>query len=301
MPEIKKLDEFVKRAQAKQTRRIAVVAAEDEPVLKALKEAISLKIAYPILLGDEKKILEIGKDILFDTSELTIIHEPDSRKAAKKAIDLISRDEADILMKGLISSSSFLRAILDKDEGLRKKNGVISHVAFFETPYYHKIVCVTDAAMNVAPSFKEKRAILENAVEAFHKLGNSNPKVAVIGAVETVNPSMEATVHAAMLTMMNKRGQIRSCVVDGPLAFDNAVSLKAAAHKGITSPVAGDVDIILTPEINSGNILYKSLNFMGGATVAAVIMGAKVPVVLTSRADSDKSKLMSVALAAAMD
>jgi phosphate butyryltransferase len=155
--------------------------------------------------------------------------------------------------------------------------------------------------MNVAPEFNDKVAILNNAVEAYHKLGMNNPKVAVCAAVETVNPKMEATVHAALLTQMNRRKQIKGCIVDGPLAIDNAVSKEAAEHKGIVSEVAGDADILVAPDIQSGNMTYKTLNFMGGASTAAVIMGAQVPVVLTSRSDNDKSKMLSIALAAAME
>ncbi|HPK04366.1 MAG TPA: phosphate acyltransferase, partial [Bacteroidales bacterium] len=188
---------------------------------------------------------------------------------------------------------------LDKENGLRK-GAVLSHVALFETQFYHKLLGVTDAAMNVAPEFDDKVSLVKNAIEVFHKLGMKEPKVAVIGAVETVNPKMEATVHAAMLTQMNRRKQIKGCIIDGPLALDNAVSAESAQHKGIVSDVAGDVDLIVTPDINSGNILYKALNFLGGATTAAVIMGARVPIVLTSRADSERSKLMSIALAAAI-
>ncbi len=154
--------------------------------------------------------------------------------------------------------------------------------------------------MNVAPDLGEKVSIVENAVEAYHKLGIKKPKVAIVGAVETVNPKMEATVHAALLAQMNKRNQIKGCEIDGPLALDNIVSKEAAEHKGIVSNVAGDADIIVTPDINVGNVFYKSLNFLGGAMAAAVVMGASVPIVLTSRSDSEKSKLMSIILAAAM-
>ena len=154
--------------------------------------------------------------------------------------------------------------------------------------------------MNIAPEFNEKVDIVNNAVEVFHRLGNKNPKVAIIGPLEIVNPKIESTSHAAMLTVMNSRGQIKGCTIDGPFAIDNAVSKEAAEHKGIHSDVAGDADILVTPELNSGNVLYKTLMFLGGCTSAAVIMGAKVPIVLTSRADTDKSKMMSIALAAAM-
>ncbi|MFH2094662.1 MAG: phosphate butyryltransferase [Bacteroidota bacterium] len=297
---MKTLSEFIDRAKKKPERKIAVAAAADEPVLEAIKIAREEDIAEPVLVGNKKEIEKISKKIGFKLDGVQIINEPDAVKASLKAVELIRKGEAGILMKGMVSTGPLLKAVLDKETGLRKGN-VLSHIAFFESPYYHKVFCVTDAAMNVVPDFDEKLAILLNAVEACHKLGVINPKVAVVGAVETVNPKMEATVHAAMLTQMYQRGQIKGCVVDGPLAIDNAVSAEAAKHKGIESEVAGDCDIILTPDINSGNILYKAINFLGGGVSAAVIMGATVPFVLTSRSDSEKSKLLSIALAAAMD
>ena len=169
-----------------------------------------------------------------------------------------------------------------------------------QSPYYHKLLGITDAAMNVSPTFEDKIGLINNAVAVFHKLGEPDPKVAVVGAVETVNQRMESTMHAATLSMMNKRQQIKGCTIDGPLALDNAVSKKAAQVKNIESDVAGNADIVVAPDINGANFLYKALNFLGGAQTAAVIMGAKVPIVLTSRADSDKSKFLSIALAAAI-
>jgi phosphate butyryltransferase len=202
-------------------------------------------------------------------------------------------------MKGLVQTADFLRAVLDKDTGI-KKNGVLSHIGLFETPFYHKLIGVTDAALNIEPTVLEKAEIIKNGVELFNKLGYETPKVAVIGAVEVVNPKMQATIDAAMLTVMNKRGQIKNCIVDGPLALDNAVSKEAAMHKNIDSEVAGDCDLMITHSIDAGNVLYKSMNFIGGAKVAAVLMGATVPIVLTSRADSKESKFYSIALAAAI-
>lgn len=295
-----KLSQIADLAKQRPTRRLVVAAAEDEPVLLAVRKAIKEKIVTPILVGDEQKIRSIASSITLDTSTIEIIHEPNPELASKRAAQIVRQGKADILMKGLVSTGELLKAILDKETGLRS-GSVLSHVALFESPYYHKLVAVTDAAMNVAPDFNDKVAMVSNAVSLFHKLGIECPKVAIIGAVETVNPKMEATVHAAMLTLMGQRGQIKSCLIDGPLAIDNAISKEAALHKGIISEVAGDVDLLVTPDINSGNILYKTLNFMGGAKTAAVIMGAKAPIVLTSRADSDESKLMSIALAAAME
>ena len=297
--ELKKLDVLIDKAKAR-NRRLVVAAAADEPVLEAVANARKEGIAEPILVGDKSEIEKIAAKIGFDLKGVEIIHEPDPYKASVKAVQIIREGKADIMMKGLVATGPLLKAVLDKENGLRK-GALISHVAFFESPYYHKLLCVTDAAMNVAPEFDEKVTILTNAVEAFHKLGIKNPKVAVIAAVEVVNPKMEATVHAAMLTQMNRRKQIKGCIIDGPLGFDNAVSKEAAEHKGIVSEVAGDADIILCHDINVANVLYKSMAFLGGATLAAVLMGATVPIVLTSRADSDRSKLLSIALAAAME
>lgn len=296
----KKLSDLIDVAKKKETRRVAVAASADKPVLLALKEAMKESILIPVLVGDKEKTLEIGKSIDFNFDGIDIIDEANPSKAAVKAVEEIRKGNADILMKGLVSSGAFLKAILDKEKGLRK-SGTLSHLAFFESPYYHKLLGVTDAALNVEPEFKEKVSMLNNAVEAYRKLGYDKPKVAVVGAVETVNDKMQPSVDAALMKVMNQRNQIKNCIVDGPLAIDNAVSKEAAEHKGIESDVAGDVDIILTPDIYSGNVLYKTLNFIGGSISAAVIMGAKVPVVLTSRSDSDKSKLMSLALAAAME
>ena len=207
--------------------------------------------------------------------------------------------QTDALLALLFINRILLKAVLDKQHGLRK-GAVLSHVALFESPYYHKLLGVTDAAMNVNPDLMEKIAIIKNAVDVFHGMGNSNPKVAIVGSVETVNPKMEATMHAATISMMNYRKQIKGCIIDGPLAIDGAVSKRAAELKGIESHVAGDVDLILTPDIDGGNILYKSMAFLGGATSAAVIMGAKVPIVLTSRGDTERTKFLSIALAAAI-
>ncbi len=296
---LKTLSQFVEIAKGKKTIRLVVAAAADHHVLVAVRDAKKEGIINPILVGDRKIITKISKEISFDLKEIEIIDIANSVKAAQLAVTIISNGGGEILMKGMVSTGPLLKAVLDKERGLRKEK-VLSHIAFFESPYYHKIFGITDAAMNITPDLNEKLAIVKNAVEAFHKLGVKIPRVAVIGAVEVVNPKMEATVHAAALTQMNRRGQIKNCIIDGPLALDNAVSKESAEHKGIRSYVAGECDIILVPDINSGNILYKSIAFIGGGVSASVVMGAKVPIVLTSRSDSEKSKFLSIALAAAI-
>ena len=296
---IRKLKGLIDLAKSQDKKRIVVAAAADLHVLEALKGACELGIVQPILVGDKVEIISISNSIQFDLSGYEIIDESDVVKASEKAVSIIKSGGAEVLMKGLVATGILLKAVLNKENGLRK-GGLLSHVPFFESSYYHKLLCITDAAMNVAPDLSEKVSIVQNAVEAYHKLGIKKPKVAVVGAVETVNPKMEATVHAALITQMNRRNQILGCEVDGPLALDNIVSKEAAEHKGIVSNVAGDADVILTPDINVGNVFYKSLNFLGGAVSAAVIMGASVPIVLTSRSDSEESKLMSIVLASAM-
>ncbi len=296
---IQHLTDLVEIAKNKETRTIAVAAAADQHVLEALNNAIQEGIINPVLLGDKEKITTICKRIQFDIRDIEIINIKDHEEASVKATKLVRDNKADILMKGLVSTGILLKAVLNKEYGLRKGD-TLSHVALFDSPFYHKLLGVTDAAMNVYPDLYEKIQIIENAVELFHKLGHHNPKVAIVGSVETINPKMEATMHAATISMMNYRRQIKGCIIDGPLAIDNAVSRKSSEQKDIISDVAGDVDIIIAPNIDGANILYKSLNFLGGATSGAVIMGAKAPVVLTSRADSEKSKFLSIALAAAI-
>lgn len=295
--ELKSLNTFIEIAKQKPMKSIAVAAAEDEPVLLAIKDALSEGIISPILIGDKIKIQKIANEINFDISNIEIIDEIDPAKSAVKAVQCVKDNRAQILMKGLVGTADFLRAILHKENGLRK-GALLSHIGFFESQFYHKLLGLTDAAQNLAPDLNEKISILQNSIELFHRLGVSNPKVALIAAIEGVNPKMPVTLDAAAITMMNKRKQIKGCTIDGPLAFDNAVSKEAAEHKGIESEVAGDADLIFAPNIEVANALYKSFTYLGGATVAAVILGATVPIVLTSRADSDRSKLMSIALAA---
>lgn len=296
---LKKLNELIEIAKSKKTRRMAVAVAADPHVLGAVKDAMEQEIVVPILIGDEKKIRAIVTDLGMDSSKLEIINEPNDVKACRCAVKMIRDGEADVLMKGLVATAVILKAVLDKEIGLRT-GSTLSHFALFESPYYHKLFGMTDAAMNIAPEFNDKVSIVKNSVSAMHGIGVKIPKVAILAPVEVINPKIESTVHAAMLTMMNKRNQIKGCIIDGPFAVDNTISKEACEQKGIKSEVGGDADILVAPELNASNILYKTLSFLGGATSAAVILGAKVPIVLTSRADSERSKLLSIAFAAAM-
>ncbi len=295
--EIKTLDAFLQIAKNKSRKKIVVAAAEDEHVLGAIKDAIKENIVEPILIGNATKIESIAGEIGLDLSNIEIIEENNPIESCRKAVKLIKDAKAQIIMKGLVGTADFLRAVLNKECGLRKGE-LLSHIGFFDPPAYHKVVALTDAAQNIAPTLQEKIAIINNSIDLFHHLGVENPKVAMLGAVEVVNPKMEATIDAAIITQMNRRKQIKGCLIDGPLAFDNAISKEAADHKGIESEVAGDADLLFAANIDIGNVLYKSFTYFANASVAAIILGASVPIVLTSRADSDRSKLLSIALAA---
>jgi phosphate butyryltransferase len=293
------LNDLVGLASKKVRRKLVIAVAQDEDILRAVKTASEAGIIEPMLVGDLHEISRAAEKAGLDISKLEVVGITDPQLACMHAVRLVRDEKADILMKGMVTTGLFLKAILNKEYGVMNE-GLLSHVAFFESPYYHKILCITDAAMNISPDFNEKTGIINNAVKVYHQLGIALPKVGILAAVETVNPKMEATVHASMLVAMQKRKQIEGCLIDGPLALDNAISSEAAHHKGILSDVAGDADILLVPDLNAGNILYKSLIFLGGSLTAAMVVGARVPVVLTSRADSEKSKFLSIALAAAL-
>lgn len=278
---------------------MAVAVAEDHEVIEAVAKAIKLQLAQFRLYGNQEKIIGMLQEHGLQTSEhIEVIAAASSAEAAELSVKSVSNGEADVLMKGNIPTANILKAVLNKEWGLRK-GSVLSHVATFEVPNYDRLIFVTDAAMNIAPDVTQKAAIIQNTVEVAQAIGIDLPKVAPIAAVEVVNPAMQATIDAAMLTQMNRRGQIKNCVVDGPLALDNAVSQIAAEHKGIVSDVAGKADILLVPTIEAGNVLYKSLVYFANAKVGAMIAGAKAPIVLTSRADSAETKVYSLALAVA--
>ena len=294
-----KFDEIIKYAQdyanAMGPKKIAVANAQDEDVLKAIKEAVKENICKPILVGDADKIAEIAGEVELELNNIDIIDEKDGNEACRKAVELVSGGKADIVMKGLIDTSIILKAVLDKEIGLRTGN-VLSHAAVFSVDTYHKFFIVTDAAMSIAPDAEEKRQIIENTLTLSRALGAQIPKVAVICAKEKVNPKMPATLDAQELVQMQNDGKITGCIIEGPYALDNAISKEAAEIKGIEGEAAGDADILLMPDIEAGNILYKALTYLANAENAGIILGAKAPIVLTSRADSDKAKLNSIAL-----
>ncbi len=282
----------------KPRKKLVLAAAQDQHSLSAVLRAWKDETIEPILIGDKETIQNICAENGYDISGLRIIHEATTEMAVEMAVKMLSTKQADILMKGKVGTSTLLKSVLNKEWGLRTGN-LLSHIALFEVDTYHKLIAVTDVAMNIAPNLKDKIAIVNNSVALLLRLGYIMPKVAVLGAVEMVNENMEATLDAALLSKMNQRDQIRDCIIDGPLAFDNAVSLESAKFKGIKSEVAGDTDLLLMPDIEVGNVLYKSLVFFAKAKVASIILGAQVPIVLTSRSDSEQAKYDSILLAAA--
>ncbi|TDT52090.1 phosphate butyryltransferase [Fonticella tunisiensis] len=293
---IKNFDEVLERVKINGIKKVAVAAAQDETVLEAIRDARKRGIADAVLVGESARIEEAAKKIDMNLKEFEIIHEPDAARASLTAVELVSTGKADMVMKGLVDTSTFLRAVLNKEKGLRTGR-ILSHVAVFDVPALQRIILITDAAMNIAPDLMTKKQIIENAVNVAKAIGIEMPKVAAVAAVEVVNPDMQPTLDAAALSKMNDRGQIKGCLVDGPLAIDNALSEEAARHKGIESPVAGKADIILVPNIETGNAMYKTLTYTSGAKNGGILAGAAAPVILTSRADSHESKLYSMALA----
>lgn len=285
-------------AQKTGPQRIAVAAPEDKEILVALDQARREKIIQGILIGNASTIRGLSKENRINPESFEIIDQPDGFEASLLCCHLVNRKKAALMMKGLVGTALFLRAILDKEKGLTGGR-LLSHLAVFEIPSYPKLLMLTDVAINIAPNLLEKAQIIQSAVDMAHCLGIKRPFVACVTAIEKINPDkMPSTVDAAALSMMAKRGQIKGAVVDGPFGLDNAVSVEAARIKGIKSQVAGKADILLVPYVESGNVIYKTLTELAQAKCAAIVLGAKAPVVLTSRADSYETKFISIALGA---
>ena len=293
----KSFDDLLSKVKECRRKKVAVAVAQDEPVLEAIREAKERGIADAILVGDKDRIAEIAKQIGMDLSKYEVIHEPDIKKAALKAVELVHDRKADMLMKGLVDTATFLRSVLNKEVGLRTGK-VMSHVAVFDIDKIDRLIFLTDVAFNTYPELKEKSQIISNAVAVAHACGIDCPKVAPVCAVEVVNPNMPATIDASILSKMSDRGQIKGCVVDGPFSLDIAISEEAAKHKGVKSEVAGKADIIMLPNIETGNVMYKCLTYTANTRNGGILVGTSAPVILTSRADSFETKVNSIALAA---
>ncbi|MDO9508302.1 MAG: phosphate butyryltransferase [Thermovirgaceae bacterium] len=293
------LDFLLERSLTGKKMVLAVAAPQGEDILEAVAAARDKGVISPLLFGDRKKMEKIAAELSIDLASFDIVDEPNEAKAAELAVRTVSSGKADLLMKGNVKTATLLKAVLDKEWGLRS-GALLSHVFLFEIPKLGRVLSMTDGGMSMYPDLKTKQGIIENAVDCYHKLGVECPKVAVLAAVEVVNQDMPCTIDAAVLTQMNRRGQIKGCIVDGPLALDNAVSEESAKHKGIVSEVAGKADILVVPDIEAGNLLGKAMLYLAGGRGAGVIIGARKPIVLTSRFDTAETKLLSIALGAVL-
>lgn len=293
----KNFEDLLSRLKEVPTKKVAVAVAQDEPVLEAIKEATEKGIAEAILVGDKYEIQKIAKNIDMDLSEYEIMDIKDTKKAILEAVKLVSSGHADMLMKGLVDTATFLRSVLNKEVGLRTGN-LMSHVAVFEVEGWDRLLFLTDAAFNTYPEVKDKVGMINNAVTVAHSCGIELPKVAAVCPVEVVNTAMQSTVDAALLAKMSDRGQFKGCIVDGPFALDNAISEEAAHHKGVKGDVAGKADVLLLPNIETANVMYKTLTYFSKSKNGGLLVGTSAPVILTSRADSFETKVNSIALAA---
>jgi phosphate butyryltransferase len=290
-------ESLLDKAKAKGRTKVAVAAAADKEVLEAIKLAESEGLISPVLIGDVEAIKHLASNMEFSLERAELIHEPNPIDAAQRAVDTVVDGQTHFLMKGLINSSDFLRAVLRSERGLRTGR-LLSHFAAFQIPGFSRLLFVTDGGMNIAPDLEQKKEILENSLLYLKGIGMESVNVIVLAANEVVNSKMSATLDAKALADMNQMGEFPNAIVEGPLALDGAVSAVALKHKGISSKINGDVDLFLVSTIEVGNVLGKSLVYFAGATMAGIILGAQVPIVLTSRNDTPRSKLMALTMAA---
>jgi phosphate acetyltransferase len=291
-----KYESLLARCRSLDPVSTAVAHPCEESALAGAMEAAAKGLIVPVLVGPTAKIQEVAKSHGIDIGGTRIVDAPHSHASAAKAVELVRQGEVELLMKGSLHTDELLSAVVARETGLRTGRR-LSHVFIMDVPTYHKVLVVTDAAINIAPTLEDKVDICQNAIDLARSLGVERPKVAILAAVETVTSKMPATIDAAALCKMADRKQITGADLDGPLAFDNAISREAAKTKGITSDVAGDPDILLTPDLEAGNILAKQLSFLANADSAGLVLGARVPIMLTSRADSVRSRIASCAVA----
>ncbi len=296
--EIRKLEQMFEVLRSKPKKRLVAAYANDDHTICAVNAAVMEGLIEATLIGDEKVIAEVCKAEGIEMSNFRIIHEPEDVKAAAKACDLINAGEADILMKGLLPTDKYMRAILNKERGLCPPNVTLAHVAVVENPNYHKLLTVSDSAIIPLPDLKQKQTLLKYVTTTAKAIGVACPKVALVCATEQMSAGIPACVDAAIIAKMADRGQIKGCLVDGPLSLDLALDAETVAIKKLNSPVAGDADCLVFPNLESSNVFYKCCTKFDKSEIAAVLMGAKVPCVLSSRGDTSKTKLYSIALAA---
>ncbi len=291
------LDELVAAARAKGPVRIAVAAGQDPDVMEALKQAREMNLAHGILVGNKEKMRAMAASVGFELNDDQVIHEPDDATAARRAIGLVREGQADLLMKGKIGTAALVRAVLDKDTGLRLPGRLLSQVIVFQVPGFDHLMLMTDAAINIAPTLEQKAEIVKNTIQVARAIGIEKPNVALLCALEFVNPDMPATVDAAALTLMNRRGQIADAYLEGPIALDVPLSKFAADRKNIYSPLVGRTDIFIAPDIEAANILYRAIIYFAKGESGGNVIGAKVPLILLSRAESPETKIRSIAIA----
>jgi phosphate butyryltransferase len=295
---ITKLDQMFEAVKSKPKKRLVAAYANDSHTISAVSEAVDKGIVDGILVGDEETIKKVCKEEKIDVKKFRIVQEANEAKAAAKAVELINKGEADVLMKGLVSSDKYMKAILDKEKGLTDPGAVLSHVIAVENPNYHKLLFCSDVAVIPAPEMKEKIAMTNYLIKTARALNIEKPKVALIAATEQVLYKLPACSEAAIISKMAERGQIKNAIVDGPLALDVAVDKESAVIKGLKSEVAGDADCLLFPNIEAANVFYKTVTKLAKSELGAMVVGARVPAILTSRGDSTKTKLYSITLAA---
>lgn len=296
--ELKNFQELIAKVQNNDNKkRVAVAAAHDEHTLEAVFRASSDKLVAPVLIGDKTEITDILHKLSIQFNEEKIVNTESDAEAAEKTVELINAGKADFIMKGKLQTADLLKAVVNKEKGLRT-GSVMSHVAILEIPAYHKLIAITDGGMMMYPNADEKKQIIENAVNVFLNMGYECPKVAVLAAVETVNPKMPEAVDADILKKMNQDGEIKNCIVEGPISVDLTFNRESAKIKGYESPVTGEADILIAPNITAGNIMSKALLEFAGGTMAGMIVGAKVPIVLTSRGATSEEKYLSLVLSA---
>lgn len=295
---ITKLDQLFEVLKSKPRKRLVAAYANDDHTIEAVSMAVDMGIVEATLVGDETTIKSVCAAHSIDPTKFRIVQENDEMKAASKAVELINNGEGDVLMKGLVSTDKYMRAILNKEKGLLPPKAVLSHVTVVQVPTYHKLLIVADVAIIPAPDLGQKIAMTNYIIQTAHSLGIEKPKVAILAATEQVSAAMPACVDATIISKMADRGQIKGALVDGPLALDVAIDKESATIKKLTGEVAGDADCILFPNIESGNVFFKTCTKLANGELGAMVMGAKVPCVLTSRGDSVQSKMYSIALAA---
>ncbi|HHV18530.1 MAG TPA: bifunctional enoyl-CoA hydratase/phosphate acetyltransferase [Thermoanaerobacterales bacterium] len=292
---IKSIGSIISHVKSENKKTIAVAAAEDYDVVRIVSECNKMDLADFILVGDEEKIIKIAKENYIKL-DCEIINIKENFLAAKKVVELTRQKKANVIMKGLLQSSQFLKAVLNKETGLNKGK-LISQISVYDKINGEGLQLLTDCAISIQPTLEEKKQIVENAVEFARKIGITTPRVAILSALETVNPAISDTIDAAVLSKMAERGQIKNAIVDGPFALDNAICIEAAKHKNISGKVAGNADILLVPNLQVGNVLTKALVFFARRKVAAAVIGAAAPIVMTSRTDTIDNKILSIALA----